>query len=358
VANAEVEVALRIPNPIVSYLGYARLSGTNQAINGSQHQIQVEQEIPLWGQRRARKVAADASVTLAEQNAGKLRNDVLAEARVTFVAVLVEQARHARLIEAHEHMTRLRTLIEGRVQTGLLGSFELQRSVLEEKRMRAAADRARVRVERLTGELAAFVDAPAWQPEAVGELVVPAAAAPATDTEHAPPELAAARAQEHAAQLNVALIDRERLPPLTVAAGGYFTTDGGSSSLLGGLSMPIPSFDTGRATQEKARRESYAASAARASVEAATAAQVRIADRERASLQTVYEALAQNTPEQLEALRTTAEQSYRVGTLGLDALLETLRAELEVKLETLDTLLELMVADVRLRALLGRVGEP
>jgi cobalt-zinc-cadmium efflux system outer membrane protein len=356
-AQTEVAVALRIPNPIVSYLGYGRVSGTSQAINGSQHQIEVEQEIPVWGQRRARREAARAGVALAEQNAAKLQNDLFVQARLAFVSLLTGQAQHAHLRAARQRMSELRLLVEGRVKTGLLGAFDLQRILLEEKRFQNSEARARVRVERLAGELALIVDAPSWLPEALGDLSVSEPSKQSEQTLDAP-EVRVAQAEDHASRLNVELIGRERLPALTLTAGAYVTTVGDSTSLLGGVAMPIPSFDTGKAVEERARRESAAASAMRASVEAESNALRHVAERERASLAAAYSSFAQGTPEQLQALRTMAEQSYRAGTMTINVLLETLRAEIEVQLETLDALQELLIADVRERALSGRVTEP
>jgi cobalt-zinc-cadmium resistance protein CzcA len=345
--EAEEAFAARLPNPEVAYTGYARVSGNNQAINGSQHQAELEQELPLWGQRRARRAAAQASSEVARALRLVQLTELLVQVRHTFIELLTLFER------AIERIAEARAAIEGRLKAGMLSQYDLTRAQLEETRLLGERDSELAHRADLQGDLAELVGAPGWAPQAVedpGPLLETAPAAPAGSEL---PIMREARALERVADRRVELAQRERLPAPSIKAGAYLTTDGASSSVLGGLSLPIPLLDTGRAAIDKARAGVRAAQAFRSVLSRHLEARLRAAERSFGTRQLAYRRYAEGVPERLAQLRDMASAAYRAGTVNILVLMDAVRAQVELELETTAALAALLHADAELRVASG-----
>ncbi len=350
-ARTQIGLSERIPNPALSYMFYGRARGNSQAINATQHQLQVEQALPMWGQRNARKHAARVAVDAARAVVELARVDLRTQAQLAFIALLIQQERVARLQAAVARMDELCTLISGRVKAGLFSQYDLTRAELEQTRIASELDSARADVSGFQGQLAALVGAPDWTPRAVGELVAPPVwEAELTDLSDAPANRAA-DAQTRASQSQLDLADRERLPALSVTAGVYLTTDGSSTSGLLGIAMPVPLFDHGKASLAQARAQHESARRVSTAVALETRAAAVSAMRELTLRRRAYAPFAQGIPERLATLRDMADASYRAGQVSVLVLLDAVRAQVDVELESLERLAQLSASDVHARAL-------
>src|SRR5262249_31799800 len=131
-------------------------------------------------------------------------------------------------------------------------------------------------------ELAKAIGIPGWEPVAAGELAQTSAAAPgAVDPQH--PQLAqvrAARVAAHAAE------DRARadaVPAPSLSIQSYGTSGPWGAGIVGGLSIPLPTFDRNQGAVAKARAEQT-----RAGLELAAREHELAADLDRARTQLAH----------------------------------------------------------------------
>jgi cobalt-zinc-cadmium resistance protein CzcA len=351
--QTEEAFAARLPNPVVAYTGYGRVSGSAQAINGSQHQAELEQELPLWGQRKARRAAAQAGSDVARALQQVQLTELLVQARHTFIELYISDARLALLERALTRIAEARVTIEGRLRAGMLSQYDLTRAELEEIRLLGERDAETAHRTGLQGHLAELVGMPGWTPHAVEDAASLTQLRPDGMPRSELPAQREARALERAAGLRVEQARRERLPTPSAKAGAYLTTEGGSASWLLGLSLPIPVLDTGRVAIDKAQASVRSAQALRSvlgrHLEARFAAAVRTLDARQAA----YQRYAQGVPERLARLRDMADAAYRAGTVNILVLMDAVRAQVELELETTDALAALLHADTELRVASG-----
>jgi len=334
VAEAEIATASVYPNPTVSYSVYGRVRGQSEAINGTQHQVWVEQPI-LLGQDGRRRDAARGAATARRAEIEASVFDVTIEARRRFLALLAAQEVVGLLEAMRADLGRVSELVHGRADAGAQSAYDVARVELEVAQLDARIASARADVSERSAALAGWLGLVGWSPVARGAFP---AEAPAMTLERLWPMslsrsagLLAARRRVAATGLDVRRAERERWPIPTLGLGTYVTTDGGSTSLYGSVSLPVPLWDTGSAQVRRAQAAGDAAEAAAQSIEAELHARLEGAllahDARRAAL----ERHQQSAMTGLLQLREMAEASYRSGATRIFELLDAFRTQLAVR---------------------------
>lgn len=361
VVRAEEVQARLWPNPELRYVGYSRLFGTAQAINGQQHQVEVGFPLLIAGQTRTRRRAAEARTRAAEAQSCVVTTWVAREGASRFVALLAAQERLAVLMEGDQALAATEALTQARAGVGAQTKFDALRVSTERETFAVELSDARSALVDAAARLAAVVGAPQWRPRAVGTLEPgprgPAdfAARWAADGQGLPVVQSATRAQEAAVAERHAA-GRERWPIPEIWLGSYLTTDGGSGSLVGGLRLPLPVLDRGQGLLARARAVERATAARRAEVELSAAAELRrsldvLAERRTSVLEFQRSALAR-APE----LRSMAYEAYRGGVSRVFELLDAERAWLDVRLRWIDLLERLAFAELDVQFADGTLG--
>lgn len=360
VRSEEVQARLR-PNPELRYMGYGRLHGTAQAINGQQHQVEAGFPLLIGGQSRTRRRAAEARTRASEAQSCVDTTWIAREGLEQFVALLTAQERLAILEEGDLALAATEELTLARASVGAQTKFDALRVATERETF--AVDLSDARSARIdaAARLAGVIGAPHWRPQAVGSLepdqpgTRDGATGPPIPGQELPAVQSAIRMQDAAAAEHRAA-RRERWPVPEVWFGTYLTTDGNSSSLVGGIRLPLPILDRGQGILARARAVERAAAARRTEVERSAAAELRrgldvLAERRTAALTFQRSALAR-APE----LRTMAREAYRGGVSRVLDLLDAERAWLAVRLRWIDLLERLALAELDVQFADGTLG--
>lgn len=351
VAEADVDLAGVYPNPELGYVFMGRFDGTNQAINGTQHQAWIDLPLLVAGQHDARRAAAagTARARRAELEVSLLALEV--EARRAFTALLSAQDRAARLAAARGELDALTRIVRERAGAGAQSRYDEARVGLEISRVDAELAAAQADVAAARASLAALAGRPGWEPRATGRLEAMRVAAPRGG---AAPAVRALEERAQAAQLDVERAERERVPEIRLGVGSYLTTDPDSGSVYAGLSIPLPVFDTGDAAVARARAARDAAEEARDAVLAEARARIEGLRRTLAARREALERFDAETLARLPEIQRMAEDSYRLGASGVFELLDTFRARFELELQRIALLEAVVLAETDVLAVTGR----
>lgn len=351
VADADVDLAGVYPNPELGYVFMGRFDGTDQAINGTQHQAWIDFPLLVAGQHDARRAAAagTARARRAELEVSLLALEV--EARRAFARLLSAQDRAARLSAARGELDELTRIVRERASAGAQSRYDEARVGLEISRIDAELATAQADVAAARAALATLAGRPGWEPRATGSLEairVPAARGGAA------PAVRAMEERVQAAELDVERAERERVPEIRVGVGSYLTTDPDSGSVYAGLSIPLPVFDTGDAAVSRARAARDAAEEARDAVTAEARARIVGLRRALAARREALERFDAETLARLPEIQRMAEDSYRLGASGVFELLDTFRARFELELQRIELLEAVVLAETDVLAVTGR----
>ena len=350
VREADVAVAGVYPNPELSYVFMGRFDGSNQAINGTQHQAWMDIPLLIVGQHDARRGAAAALATAerAELELSLLGLEV--EARRAFVALLAAQDRLARLEAGHAELEGLGQIIRERAAAGAQSRYDGARIDLELARVDTALASARAELGAARTQLAAIVGRAGWEPEARGTLESLRTELPPPD---ALPRLEAMELRVEAAQRDVERAERERVPEIRLGLGTYLTSDPDSASIYAGITVPLPIFDTGDAAVSRARAARDAAIEARGAVEHEVRARLQGRLAVLRARREALERFDRTTGAQLPALAEMAEASYRLGSSGVFELIDSFRVRFELELARIELVTEIIDAETDVLAATG-----
>lgn len=335
VAAAEREGARVLPNPSLSYGGLALAHGANVG-PAWEHEIVVEQPLLLFGQRDARKNAAELGTRAERARVTASLAERALEVRRAFATLLARQERLAVLEAGVEELSRLERIVRGRQEAGDRSLYDVARIELETTGLRVELHKARTEVRDASGRLASLLGFPGWQPRAEGSLepeTLPSHLQQLWDAaQRRRPSIAAARARLAAARGGLRLARRESLPVPAVALGTLLTQREDSAAVLFGFSMPVPIFDRGQGAIARAEAEVRAGERAVAAELAESRAELERAhavfSQEKETLRLVEEQMVDRIP----ALQRMAEEAYRGGSTGILELLDSFRSVQEIRL--------------------------
>ena len=367
---AEAEVALAeadewqarlLPNPEISYQGYARAIGTPDAINGQQHQVDLGGPLLLAGQRRARMRAARLDTAAVRGQTCFVRTEIQRQVALRWVELLAVQETVEILSRGRDALQEAEELTQTRASRGGQTKYEAERVSAELRALEIELQTAKVDLRDASRRLAIAIGRPKWAPRASGSLEGVARERGAMDIETGYEQIPAvdlARREERAAAAGVVVARRERWPVPSIYGGVYATTDGGSASVSFGVALPIPVFDRGQARVARARADSRRARLRTVAVErVAQAEHERAAEIVRARRQAVRQ-----WDEQLEdtmpRLRIMAREAYVGGVSSVLELIDAERTHLQAHLRGLGLARDLAVAVIELDAARGSLGDP
>jgi len=339
-------------NPSLDYQGYGRLRGTADAVNGQQHQVDLGVALPITGELAASLRRGRLAEQLGNARA-TTRQTLLAEAvGSAWMELLAAQEREQILAEASGRLSGLVELTERRAAEGAARPWDVDRMRLA--RLTLERQLALARQDRATAGalLAAVLGRPDTEIQAVGDLRRPIEAASQGNAEDSPFLAEARTARDHrdAAAREARL---SRLPEPELRVGGYWTTDGDSTSIVAGLGWDLPVFDRGQGRVATAEAARAAADAEARRVEAWVEA-------ERTAVLTAMEDLrrlsvASNVPD--GAVLAAAEVAWTEGEAGILEIVDAVSAEVEQRLDAVSIDLALRLLELRLATLNGALAD-
>jgi cobalt-zinc-cadmium efflux system outer membrane protein len=357
-ARADRITAGALPNPSVS-LGRSRPSGGDRTLfdANSQQQATVELPIPVFGQREARVRAAERQVGRAESAIRLTQSDIRRQAALGFARLLTAQeqleARRAALAEVE----RIRTLVSGRMESGMASRYDVARVDVELALAALGAQRAEADVNEQSTGLAALAAAGNWRPRAVGSLQslqAGLAVDPGVDTVLTRnPASRVARDETAVAEARIDVANRERFPVPSISLGRSWTSGPFGAANFIGLSSEIPLLNDRRALEDKARADAAVARERERATNATLRAEYQ---RQRESLRmrrAALERFEKNVFQGQAAFREMAESAYRLGRGTLFELLDARRTQAEATNARLELMAAIVEAQVELRALVG-----
>jgi cobalt-zinc-cadmium efflux system outer membrane protein len=349
-ARADRRVLLEFPNPTASY----SYSG-----DPPRQHVTVDQSLDWLLRRGSAGAAGAAGIGVALADSTQLVAVVVRDARSAFYAALGTARRLALAQEEAGFTDSLAGIAARRRAVGEISELEQAQAALEAARARQLVSASREDHQLAIAELGWALGV---QPEA---LAAPAGAldrelsrtVPRTPTVDALPMVAAARADSIMARSLYQTAQWSRIPFPSLQAGVEWNDPSDpsvGSTILLGLSLPLPLWNSGGGPAAAAR--------ARADQAAAQLREVR-ADAERLLAQAT--ARVQETA--LRALvardsvlpvatrqRELALVTYQAGETGIVPALDALRAEREVVRDLVTDLVAYQVARADLLALIGR----
>lgn len=349
-------------NPELSYTGMGRTSGTADAINRQQHQLEVGLALPLTGARSARLRLGKTAEQLGFAEADQARAELAEEVALDWLELRAAQERLSALEDATRGIDRLLDIVRARVENGAARPYDadrialvrtsLLRQVALEEQIRKAASARLAATLGMEGELSAE--------GALAERI-----APERSTEGEPAWLKQVRLLAEQAEAELRVARRSRLADPTLRIGGYWTTErdlgpllppaptppsGDSFSAVAGLDWELPVFDRGRGPVAEAKAE-----------QAARRAELRLALRRyeaeltalREALDALRSALETDAAAEAARIQQAAEVAWLEGESEIFELVDAVSTRVDTTLEQVDLWLALRSAEIGLRAVQG-----
>ncbi|MGE3935256.1 MAG: TolC family protein [Rhodospirillaceae bacterium] len=357
-AAGERRQAAARPNPELfldaeNVAGRGALSG----VRGAELTAGLSQAFELGGKRAARIAAAEAGLAAAgterDLEALELRRDIA----VAFVAALA--ATRDLVVEAGrlDNARAVAAAVDERVRNGReppvqASKARIAEAAAESGRHRAARERD-ARLAALAAVLgirdAAVADA-GWFDRI--EAVAPIDPDAALLTNPAVARLGPLRAR---AQAELARQSALAIPDLTVRAGVRHDRDADDTSLVFGLSIPLPLFDTNRGNIDRARQELIGAEAEAEALRRSVAGELTVASqRLNAARRTAETLRARIVPAAAEVL-AAAQEGYAAGKFGFLELLDAQRTRFDADAALVVALKEYHLARIALMRAAGGV---
>ena len=267
-AEARARQSSAFPNPALSY-GHERTS--RDGLTNAQHVVAIEQPLDVFGQRAARREAADLRVAAARARLDVTRLQLDFDVARAFAHALAGERRAALAREMADAFAQARRVSRERLAAGDVSGYADRRLRLEGARYAALAAQAALSRDSARLVLASLLaDSASTHPGlSAGALVLDVrlldsigvrlvvARAPATPAA-APADSLQVLALAHRAELRLAQLERdaaaagirlarsERLPVPVISAGvkTESTSDGDDfRGFVAGVSLPLPLWD-------------------------------------------------------------------------------------------------------------------
>jgi cobalt-zinc-cadmium efflux system outer membrane protein len=317
-------------NPVLSYQVDNTPFPGGGATAGLDREAMTTATLPLEPlyQRGPRVARANADIRAAEADAVVTRQRVALEATRAYYRVALAQEM---VVTTRDLSAWLDTVViynQSRVKEGVTSEADLIRSQLERDRADADATMAEAELALARAELASFIGAPRTdQRIAVAATDAPLAMPPALPASVTRGEVRAARERLRSATAGIATEQRMLIRQAGATIGTKQTM--GTTSMIAGISLPIPLFDANRGEVQRASAERDAAAFELANAERVTSAEL-LGAREAARLLTDRAALlARRGPDSFlaraELARRIALGAYREGGVPLFQVIDAAR---------------------------------
>lgn len=316
------------------------------------------------GKRGPRSAAARWRVVSERDGYATTLRETMADARASIAQILYFKSRQAAIADDLETARQILDLQRVRFERGDLSGIDLDRLELDVQVLQSDLARTASDLREQQAICASLLFA-ACEPGDAGLDAVTALLQP-VDTPLPPgwdaqlgerPDVHALDAQQHAAEMEVELARRRRLPDPVLSAGytrDRFVISGNNPRTLAvGVSVPLPLFDRGQHDMARAAAEAsewHAAAAAlttRARVDAES-----LRDREQ-SLSMALTALRDGALSRATSVFTSTNAAVGQGELSTTDLLLARRTRTEVTLRVMELQRDLFLVQNELRHVLG-----
>jgi len=336
-AEASRITARTIPAPLATvWVENAALPGRSS--RGAVPETSVYATLPLefLYQRGPRTRVAEEEIRVAEAELRGARWLVALDAARAFERVAAAQSAVDGAVDLRKGLEELRAYNERRVSEGAAAEGELLRVRTEVERAVIEEALARAELARAWAELRQFIPAAAADPGqlAAPRLVVdagpptpgatPGLAELLAQARAQQPALAAARARLDAARASAAYQQTLRVRQLGATLGAK--SSGGETTLVAGLSVPLPIFDRNRGEIERAAAERAAAEHDLEWTERQVTARIEAARAATELLATQLTAIPRDLLARAEESRQIALVAYQEGAGTLVQVLDASRA--------------------------------
>lgn len=358
-----------LPNPVFTYW----IESAAFPFQSSRPELQLETQtyatLPLefLYQRRSALRSADANIDAAAADYSRARQAVALDAARAFYGVAQAQVAVDAASDVRDRLGELVTYNAARVKEGKTAEADLIRAQVELDRVEATLTLAGMELIHARARLSPFLGGDVGASDTIRVTVddLPAAVAGAaatpvlsldvllTTARVARPDLAAARARVVAAEA-----DANYQRALTIrAVGATFGSKrtAGVTSMIAGLTLPLPLFDRNRGAVQQTTALQRAAEAELALADARVAADVRAALTTARALSTQITRLQPTMLARAEESSRIALAAYQEGALSLLQVLDATRSLAEAR----QTWYRLLFAERESRlALRAAIGDP
>lgn len=365
-ARADVIAAGLLPNPHVDLGVSFRVHGESDGADHN-YQIMLGQSLPLWGRLSASKTAAELNASATERDFLAAAWDLLGDVRHAYLDLQLAEARQRVLSAGLADLERVQRVLDARSAAGANPVYDRVRLEVERGSLRAriagtAADLAQARADLA----AAIGGQPVPEPLAAAEPLpephdetraLAALVRRALERRH---EIAASRIAASAAEARVRATRKRYIPEPELGLGyarfshiaGLPNTAAGGA-LLASASIPLPLFDRGQGTVDRAVHESRAARVRERDVKHGIEREVTLAAEQLRLATSAYAGFRSDTATNAENVRRIAEVSYREGRGSILELLDAYRSYLQIEEQALELRGSALEAAVELDQSLG-----
>ncbi len=224
----------------------------------------LSQPLELGGKRAARQAVASAGIDVARAEARAVRTQLALETAKHFLAVVRAREELRAIAESEESIRSLYNVAKHRVSEGRLAEAEQLKLETELGRLRTLSVEVRANQSVALQQLRQLLGEPALDPAALEEpsFTVPPAEDDTSLVEQVlrkHPESQAMAAEKERAQHSFELERRRRIPDPTLTAG--YKRTAARDTLVAGVLIPVPVFDTNWGNVQRAMAELMAANA-------------------------------------------------------------------------------------------------
>lgn len=317
----DVVTASLWPNPTLSinFLGTPVGTPPDGRINVG---AQVEFSLPIFGQVSARIAAANAALSLAEINVAMLLWARAADLRDAMVERAYADARLQVAERNLQEISRVLDIITRRTAAGTNAEYDQIRVQLAVSTLRAARDNAVIERSRAESRLVALVGEQRPSPLPITLSGLAAFRGPenldalVTGALARRPDIELARRGVRAAEASVRRWQRDAVPVPGVWLGAYATASEPSLSVIGGLSITLPTFDRNQGLIGRARAEAQSGRELEEATRRRVVEEVRGAWQARSHAQQALDRFRANSLTVAEDLVRRAEAIYQIGGHG------------------------------------------
>lgn len=356
IAESGVTQAGVLPNPVVT-LEQERIGIAGGDL--TERSARIQQTLDLSGRRALARDAAGRRVDATRLDAQDRRLGLVAEARRAFAESLHWYRIEGAIVRWQQRIEGAAGIAARLVKAGEVSGYDRRRIEREAQTARARLSTARAEAIRSRELLAALIGRASSDIDELAGEQLPAPGVESLESAlartNARPDLAGLAAQVDAYEREREAAERGWVPDVTLGVGQKRVSEPGrsGSGLIIGVSMSIPLFDRGQATQQRSGAQAQALRAERVMALARVEAEVRAAWRQSTELREAGEAFRRESLTGSRDLSRIAEAAYRGGETNLLELLDAYRAELDAESTELDLALRARLARIELDRLSG-----
>ena len=320
-------------NPVLSYQVDNTPFPGGRPINGLDREAMTTATLPLEPlyQRGARVARANADIRAAEADMVVSRQRLALDAIRAYYRVAIGQVMTATSRDLSAWLDTVVAYNQSRFKEGVTSEADVLRSQLERDRTAADATVAEAELVQARAELEGFLGTSSGSVEVaagIAPLTMPAAASEGQHVLATRGEVRSARERLAAATASVTVEQRMLIRQLGATVGTKQTA--GTTSLVAGLSLPIPLFDANRGEVQRASAQRDVAAYELANQERVTSAEVAGAYR---AARLLTDRVTPSAREGANNLLTRADEvrrialgAYREGAVPLIQVIDASRA--------------------------------